>query len=412
MVGYAKVVEELVVKELVKISVSILIPTRNRAALLPHALASALTQDYENLEVIVSNNASSDATAGWLAGQSDPRLRVVQTDNVLPFHEHWRFLLSHARGDYVVFLCDDDAFVAGAIRRGIGAMADTGLDLVCWRWAFFDNQAKTLRYTLGNQTVDKLPGQATAQALLNGDFGAPKPQLNNCLIPRLEMLEMISNFPFAFSPFGGDFATGIFLLSTRTAYAFVDRPMSIFTEWPGSFSYALEALDHSAVDKYFQKAGGYPPIPVEMPLANLPLLANRLFANTVAAAHASKARASLNWDSSSYFLIAWNEIVKQFDQAENRDYFHAALQKQPVAVRTTVEGRLGTIAGFQKSVRQRGWRDHQVVQTIEWALRPKIRRSRELLSDDIDNVGLAAQRLADVYDLSFGARLPRTVRAA
>lgn len=391
-------------------SVSILIPTRNRATLLPFALASALAQDYENIEVIVSNNASSDATAHWLARQSDPRLRVVQCDQVLPFHEHWRFLLSHARNEYVAFLCDDDAFVTDAIGRGIAAMADLKLDLLCWRWAFFDIQAKTLSFRLGSKDPSKLSGIVTAQSLLNGDFGLPKPQTNNCLIPRLEMVEMIASFPFAFSPFGGDFATAIFLLSTRTAYAVLDRPMSIFTEWPGSLSFAVEALDHRAVDAYFLKAGGYPPIPIEMPLAKLPLLANRLFANCVGAARASKASESLHWDPSIYFLVAWNEIVKQFDQPANRDYFHAALHSQPLSIRTGVEARLGTVTGFQKPIRRRGWRDHDLVQSVEWALRPKIRCARQLQSDSIENVGQAVHRLSEVYETSSRALLPPNVR--
>ena len=42
---------------------SIVMPTRNRAALLPWAIRSALEQRFDDFEVVVSDNASSDRTA-------------------------------------------------------------------------------------------------------------------------------------------------------------------------------------------------------------------------------------------------------------------------------------------------------------------------------------------------------------
>ena len=55
--------------------ISILIPTFNRAGMLSAAVASALAQTWENLEVLVSDNASTDATPQTMAAfTTDPRL--------------------------------------------------------------------------------------------------------------------------------------------------------------------------------------------------------------------------------------------------------------------------------------------------------------------------------------------------
>ena len=43
--------------------VSIGIPTYNRERLIGRAIESALSQDYPNIEIVVSDNASTDATA-------------------------------------------------------------------------------------------------------------------------------------------------------------------------------------------------------------------------------------------------------------------------------------------------------------------------------------------------------------
>ena len=48
--------------------VTIAIPTFNRAALLRGCVQSALSQTYTNIEVLVSNNASTDDTDGGAAG--------------------------------------------------------------------------------------------------------------------------------------------------------------------------------------------------------------------------------------------------------------------------------------------------------------------------------------------------------
>ena len=339
-------------------------PTRNRAQLLPFALDSALAQTYGNIEIIISNNASTDATDSFLSQVKDPRVRVVRTEAVLPFHEHWRFLLGHANGNYVVFLCDDDAFVPEAISRGMQAMNDTGLDLVCWRWAFFSHETRAVRFGLGTDVPHRASAESTAQLLLNGDFSAVKPQLNNCLILRSELTAMIDSFPYAFSPFGGDFATAIYLLGTRKEYVVIDRPLSIFSLWRGSLSYAVESLDHAAVDDYMTKAGGYPPMPIEMPLHYLPLLANRIFSNLRAAALAIPTAAGLKWNPTLYFLVAWNEIVASFDSENNRQRFRQTLDQFP-SVRTYVLNHLGSKTSFQKKIAPRGVRHRAFVQRIE-----------------------------------------------
>lgn len=56
--------------------VSVILPTRNRAAVLPGAVQSVLQQDYENLELLVIDDGSTDGTA-TLAALQDPRIRVI-----------------------------------------------------------------------------------------------------------------------------------------------------------------------------------------------------------------------------------------------------------------------------------------------------------------------------------------------
>lgn len=88
---------------------SILIPTRNREEYLPFAIDSVLSQNRDDVELIVSNNHSKDGTSSYLASLSDSRLRVVMPPREMSMSWHYEFILSQATGEWVTILGDDDA---------------------------------------------------------------------------------------------------------------------------------------------------------------------------------------------------------------------------------------------------------------------------------------------------------------
>lgn len=94
-----------------KIKVTIMIPTFNQAAFINEAIDSALAQTYPNLEVIVGDDASTDATPEIMAKINDPRLKYVRNTCNLGRAANYRNLLyKHATGDYVVNLDGDDYY--------------------------------------------------------------------------------------------------------------------------------------------------------------------------------------------------------------------------------------------------------------------------------------------------------------
>jgi glycosyltransferase involved in cell wall biosynthesis len=90
---------------------SILIPTKNGGKYLGYAIQSVLTQDYENFELVVSNNHSRDGTGELLSSITDRRLKVISPERPLQMAEHYEFMLSHARGEWVTIMGDDDALM-------------------------------------------------------------------------------------------------------------------------------------------------------------------------------------------------------------------------------------------------------------------------------------------------------------
>ncbi|AWN34430.1 glycosyltransferase family 2 protein [Methylobacterium radiodurans] len=88
--------------------VSIIIPTLNRLELLAQSIWSVTAQDYKNIEIIVSNNASRDGTADFLRRIHNTDFRVITHPFTLPLEINVAEAARQARGKYMLVLSDDD----------------------------------------------------------------------------------------------------------------------------------------------------------------------------------------------------------------------------------------------------------------------------------------------------------------
>lgn len=91
--------------------VSVVVPTRNRAAMLRRALDSVLAQTCRDFEVIVVDDASSDDTLQQLARHPDRRIRSLASDAPGGAPRARNRGIAAARGCYVAFLDDDDEWL-------------------------------------------------------------------------------------------------------------------------------------------------------------------------------------------------------------------------------------------------------------------------------------------------------------
>src|SRR5262245_38440162 len=99
--------------------VTIAVPTFNRAPWLKECLLSALSQTCRRFEIIVSHNASTAETERVLREFSDSRLRIITQDTNIGLLPNWNACLAGARGDYVIFVSDDDRIAPWLLERCI-----------------------------------------------------------------------------------------------------------------------------------------------------------------------------------------------------------------------------------------------------------------------------------------------------
>jgi glycosyltransferase involved in cell wall biosynthesis len=90
--------------------ISVLLPCYEQSRFLPEALDSVLRQDFNDLEVIASDDASSDNTYSVLQDYAarDPRIRIFHQPSNLGMVANWNFCLRQARGEAVKLMGGDD----------------------------------------------------------------------------------------------------------------------------------------------------------------------------------------------------------------------------------------------------------------------------------------------------------------
>lgn len=97
--------------------VSVCIPVYNGGLFIRKTIQMVLEQDYDNMEVLVSDNASTDNTVEEIKAIHDDRVRLLQNKTNLGMGGNWNSLLKQAAGDYVIIVCADDFLFPGAIRE-------------------------------------------------------------------------------------------------------------------------------------------------------------------------------------------------------------------------------------------------------------------------------------------------------
>ena len=143
--------------------ITIGIPCQNRSALLPHALESARRQQCEcEFEILVADDASDQETRELLAKIRRPELRIVISDSALGVAGTRNLIVENMRGEYLIWLDDDDALMPGALAshlRNLNANAHAQVSYgnlrICnqdlepegeWRYRQIDE--KLLLYTM------------------------------------------------------------------------------------------------------------------------------------------------------------------------------------------------------------------------------------------------------------------------
>jgi len=105
---------------------SIGLPTYNRVDRLQHAVASVLGQDYPNIELVISDNASTDETREWCEELSrrDSRVRYIRQQTNIGLTANYAAVFWEARGAFYMAFADDDRLDPSYVSQCVQALID------------------------------------------------------------------------------------------------------------------------------------------------------------------------------------------------------------------------------------------------------------------------------------------------
>ena len=102
--------------------VSVIIPTHNRAELLPRSVDSVLTQTYDNYEILIVDDGSSDTTQEVADSFADSRIRYVRREQSGGASAARNTGIRNVRGEYIAFLDDDDEWLPRKLERQVALL--------------------------------------------------------------------------------------------------------------------------------------------------------------------------------------------------------------------------------------------------------------------------------------------------
>ncbi len=129
--------------------VSIGMTVYNAGPFLRETLDSLLVQDYPNIELVISDNASTDGSSEICQqyAERDSRIRYFRNDENLGAVKNWNLALSHSQGEYFMWAADHDLWQPEYISHAVEILeSDSEVVLVYSRCRMIDAEGKTLEH--------------------------------------------------------------------------------------------------------------------------------------------------------------------------------------------------------------------------------------------------------------------------
>lgn len=163
--------------------VSIMMPAYNAAQYIRGAIESVLAQTYQNWELLVVNDGSTDGTAEAAAACTDPRVRTFNKPNGGESSAR-NMALDHVRGEFLAYLDADDLYLPEHLELTVGFLREhPHLDAV-YTDGFHMDEAGTRLATLQSRRRGPFEGRLFEEVVRASDvFGPPM-----CVVVRTEVI--------------------------------------------------------------------------------------------------------------------------------------------------------------------------------------------------------------------------------
>lgn len=136
--------------------VSVIMPSWNTSNFIAESIQSVIDQTYENWELIIVDDCSTDNTDEVVAKFKDKRIRYFKNEKNSGAALSRNRALREARGEWIAFLDSDDLWNSDKLEHQINFMNKHGYTLSYTEYEKIDEESKPLRiYVSGPEKVNK-----------------------------------------------------------------------------------------------------------------------------------------------------------------------------------------------------------------------------------------------------------------
>ena len=229
--------------------ITVAIPTiAGREKYLTACLMTCVSQDFEEFEILVSDNSVNQSARIVVEQFNDKRIKYVNPPTYLPMSKHWDFVISQISGDIFTIIGDDDGLMPNSIFRVMEILKQNGLEIIhhsqCkYVWpdsldaqfqntiVFFHSGEKKISIEKGNETFKKLcSGQAQ---YIDG------PMAYHDFVPTNKVRAMTKGGVF-FRRAAPDVYSSVAISSACASYLYVSEFLTIFGQSARSNGVAVQ----------------------------------------------------------------------------------------------------------------------------------------------------------------------------
>lgn len=133
--------------------ISVIIPLYNKEQIVERSVRSVLSQDYDDFEVVIVDDGSTDRSKEVVRGIDDARIRIVEQENGGPSKAR-NTGVRYAKGEWVVFLDADDELLPGALSYFLGMQErHSEADFFCAPYVWFEKGVGKICFSYDNRVV-------------------------------------------------------------------------------------------------------------------------------------------------------------------------------------------------------------------------------------------------------------------
>lgn len=202
--------------------VSAVITTHNRLNYLKRAVESVLSQTYPNIECIVVSDASTDGTDEYCNGRDDIKYISISKNESHGGNYARNLGIKAAKGKYVAFLDDDDAWLPTKIEKQVNLLEEKKCECVyCLRKFEVVNNGVIIKQSIEG-TRHKIEGDISKK-IFRHSFTS-----TSCLLVSKSILDKIGGFDENLCKLQ-EYELLIRVSQLTEVYYYHDEPLAVYT---------------------------------------------------------------------------------------------------------------------------------------------------------------------------------------